>query len=574
MKRRSFSATLAGLLMGFAFAGWLQASIDRGGIQGIVTDEQGAVVPNAKVVVRNVDTNVAVPLTTNAAGVYLAPELVPGKYSVHVEAPGFSSMDITNVAVAAGTVTTADITLKIGAVTQLIEVTAAAPLVERTPSNFTTSIDTHYIGEVPLPGRDIQALIQLVPGMTQSIGPSGNLFGFDSDFGQFPDPTHLNGSGVSANGGQAGANAWYLDGSLNSVLGVENIVVNPSVDSISEFAVVNNGLTAEWGWTSGAVVNVVLKSGTNALHGDLYEFNRNSFFSATNPFARRDASGAPFLQPRVNWNNFGGTLGGPVRVPHVYNGKDRTFFFISYDFSDLHENKPNILTVPLPAEKQGDFTGDPRFAPVCGVGGATNCLYDPYATTGPDVNGLFHRTAFTTPVVPPNRIDPLAAFYLASYPNPNFLDPLQQGPSGCKNTCNNYIGPAGSGLTNHNISLKIDHTISERHKLFGEWLYNPSYYSNFRFPWNGPTAQTQTGINASYPYETINQIYALGLTSTLNPTLVNEARFMFSRQGVSPRPNADSAVSTTQVLNRVKGLNFILPLPFTPGPSIYAGSHG
>src|SRR5207244_10116509 len=142
-------------------------------------------------------------------------------------------------------------------------------------------------------------------------------------FGGRPDPQHLVGSSISANGGQGGANAWYLDGSLNAALGAENVVVNPSPDAVSEFNVVDNGLAAEYGRTSGAVLNVVLKSGTNALHGDTYEFNRNSYFNATNPFARRNAQGQPFLNPRINFNNFGGTLGGPVDLPHVYNGKNQ-----------------------------------------------------------------------------------------------------------------------------------------------------------------------------------------------------------------------------------------------------------
>lgn len=420
-------------------------------------------------------------------------------------------------------------------------------------------------------GRDIQALIQLIPGVTQSTGPSGSLFGFNSQFGGFPDPLHLVGSGISANGGQGGANAWYLDGSLNAALGAENVVVNASPDAVAEFNAVDNGLAAEWGRTSGAIINVVLKSGTNQMHGDLYEFNRNSLFDATNPFSRRDAQGRPLLEPRINFNNFGGTLGGPVYIPHFYNGKNRTFFFVSYDVSMLHENKPSILTVPLPNERIGDFTGDPRFAPVCGVNGATNCLYNPYSTTGPDSNGLFHRTPFSTPVIPPNRIDPLAAFYLASYPNPNFLDPLQQGPSGCGITCNNFLGPVGSSQTTHNFSLKIDHVVSPKHKLFGEWLFNPSYYANFRYPWNGPTAVTSTGIAGAQPYRTINQIFALGLTSTLSPTLVNEARASFSRQNQVAVPNPDSVTGNNEVIKRVQGLNFYLYNPFQPVPTITIG---
>ena len=134
---------------------------------------------------------------------------------------------------------------------------------------------------------------------------------------------------------------------MNAALGAENAVVVPSQDAVEEFNVVNNGLAPEWGRTSGAIFNTVLKSGTNRIHGDVYEFNRNSTFSATNPFARRDASGRPFLQPHVNFNNFGGTLGGPVVLPKVYNGKNHTFFFLSYEASLIHETIGRILTVPI-----------------------------------------------------------------------------------------------------------------------------------------------------------------------------------------------------------------------------------
>ncbi len=565
--------TLAGALV---FATYAFASLDRGSIQGTVTDPQGSVIPSATVVVRSVDRNTEVTLTTNSAGFFLAPELVPGKYLVHVAATGFSPVDTANVIVVAGTVTTVNTQLQVGPTTQRVEVTAAPPLIENTPANFTTEIQQNYIQSIPLEGRDIQSLVQLIPGITQSTGPTGSLFGFNSQFGGFPDPLHLVGSGISANGSQGGANAWYLDGSLNAALGAENVVVNPSPDAVAEFNLVDNGLAAEWGRTSGAVVNVVLKSGTNQVHGDTYEFNRNSFFNATNPFSRRDANGRPFLEPQVNFNNFGGTLGGPVYLPHIYNGKNRTFFFVSWDVSMLHENKPTILTVPLSAEKQGDFSADPRFSPSCGPNnpGVTNCLFDPYSTTFDPATGFYHRTAFANNIIPSNRIDPLAAFYLSSYPDPNFLDPLQQGPSGCGDTCNNFLGTAGSSQTTHNISIKIDHNISEKHKLFAEWLFNPSYYANYRYPWNGPTAQTQTGIAGAQPYRTVNQIFALGLTSTFSPTLINEARAMFTRQNQIATPNPDSVVDNSAVLQHVQGLNFILYKPFQIVPDISIGDIG
>jgi hypothetical protein len=174
-------------------------------------------------------------------------------------------------------------------------------------------------------------------------------------------------------------------------------------------------------------------------------------------------------------------------------------------------------------------------------------------------------------VIPPNRIDPLAAFYVSTYPAPNFVDPLQQGPSGCGIYCDNYLGTVGSSQSTHNFSLKIDHVLSPAHKLFAEWLFNPSYYTNFRYPWDGPTAVTSTGIAGAQPYRTINQIFALGLTSTLSPTLVNEARASFSRQSQIAVPNPNSVTANNEVMQRVQGLNFYLYTPFQPVPTIGIG---
>jgi hypothetical protein len=570
-----YLAVLSILTIGFA-AVPVHASLDRGIIQGTVRDPQGAVVPGASVKVANDETGVTTSLKTNSAGVYLAPQLVPGTYTIRVQASGFQPLDITNVRVIAASTTTVDAALKIGTTTQTVQVSAEAALIQNTATNFNVATLTpQMINSLPMQGRDIQTLVQLMPGVTQSTGPSGSVFGFDSQFGGFPDPLHLVGSGIAANGGQGGANAWFLDGNLNaSLTGSGNVVVNPSPDAVAEFSPIDNGLAAEWGGTSGAVINVVLKSGTNSFHGDLYEINRNSHFSATNPFARRDAQGNPLLKPRVNYNDFGGTLGGPVYIPHLYNGKDRTFFFFSFDVSLLHENINRILTVPLTAEKNGDFTGDPRFSPNCGTDpSVTNCIYDPYSTTGPDADGLFHRTVLPSLVISPSMFDPLAQFYLSSYPDPNFVDPLQQG-DGCGITCNNYLGPVGSSQTTKNMSIKIDHSITPKEHFFGEWLYNPSFYTNFRYPWNGATAQTQTGVAGAQPYHTNNNIFSLGLTSTFTSTLVNEARVSFSRQSQIALPNPDSVADTANVMNRVQGLNFVLYPPFQVVPDVYVGDVG
>ena len=313
------------------FAIQLSASLDRGQIQGTVIDPQGAIVPGVTVVVTNVDTGVSTKLLTNSTGFYLAQNLVPGNYSVRFELTGFAVLEVTSVSVTAGTATTTDGHLKVGTTSQSVEVKAEAPLVETTPSNFTTAIGRNYIENMPLQGRDIQTLVQLIPGVIQSSGPSGATFGFNSQFGGFPDPLHLVGSSISANGGQAGANAWYLEGTTNGTVGAESVVVNPSPDAVAEFNFVDNGLAAEYGRTSGAVVNVVLKSGTNKLRGDIYEYNRNSYFSATNPFAQRDASGKPFLQPSEleRFRGNGGRSGLPAA--HLQRQEpDFLFCFLGY----------------------------------------------------------------------------------------------------------------------------------------------------------------------------------------------------------------------------------------------------
>jgi hypothetical protein len=207
-------------------------------------------------------------------------------------------------------------------------VTAEAPALETAASNFSTTVETQSINQLPLQGRDLQQLVYLVPGIA-GAGPPGSNFGFNSQFGTFPDPQHIQGTDVSVNGGQGGANAWYLDGNLNLAALAENIVVNPIPDAVGEFQVITNAFSAEYGRTGGAVFNVVLKSGTNEFHGNGYEFLRNDATNARNPFTSIDSLGRLVKDRQLRFNNFGGTLGGPVRLPHIYDGRNKTFFFFS-----------------------------------------------------------------------------------------------------------------------------------------------------------------------------------------------------------------------------------------------------
>jgi hypothetical protein len=549
------------LLLGWASP--LPAQLNRGVIEGIVTDPQGGVVPGVAVTITNVETSVSTSTKTNGAGYYHVPDLVPGKYRAHFVASGFSALDLEAIEVLAGQVLREDAQLKIGATSQRIEVTAGAQVVETAAANFSTTLQSTLIQSLPLAGHDLQQLVFLMPGVNVLSGPPGSNFGFNSEFGTFPDPTHVFGSDVSVNGGQGGANAWYLDGNLNLVGFAENVAVNPSPDAVSEFQTITNAFSAEYSRTGGAVFNVVLKSGTNAFHGSLYEYVRNSATNARNPFTSIDSSGNIIPQNQLRYNDFGGTLGGPVMIPHLYNGKNRTFFFFSSDTSILHLKGNNVFTVPTAQMRQGNFSEDPN---VVQYG-----IWDPNSTAGPDVNGLYQRTAFGTPVpgnpfgangclntsvetgagqgvktcnfatqVPTSRLDPTAMFFIQSFPLPNHIDTTGSCPlaaSGGVTICNNFLGPVASSQDVDNFSIKIDHAWSDKSKYFGEWLYSPAKYDNFRVPWTGPTFPMDfVGFNSNYPVDLGNQNIGLGNTYTIRPTLVNEFRASFTRQFLTTHP--------------------------------------
>ena len=192
------------------------AAINRGSIRGTVTDPQGGVIPQVVVTITDTDTGVQTPGRTDSAGFYLFPELVPGNYDVHFGARGFVEADVNQVAVKPNEVSTVDMQLRLGATAQHIEVTATNPLVETSATNVGTGVAERYVEDLPILGRDTQALVNLVPGVTSTVGPPGTLVGFNGGaFGGFPDPTHIVGSYISVNGSQAGTSQWYLDGNLN-----------------------------------------------------------------------------------------------------------------------------------------------------------------------------------------------------------------------------------------------------------------------------------------------------------------------------------------------------------------------
>jgi len=583
-----------GVFVVLALAAPVCAQLNRGILEGSVTDPQSGFIPGVKVTVTALDTNVTLPTTTNSAGYYRVVDLVPGKYQIHFEQSGFSPLDLTNIEVPAGQTIRADAQLKLGTTQQTVEVSATLAMLQTAPTDFSTTVGTTAIQDIPLAGRDLQQLVFMVPGVAGN-GPPGSSFGFNSQYGTFPDPTHLQGTNVSVNGGVGGTNAWYLDGNLNLSGLAESVTVNPSPDAVTEFETITNGFSAQYGRSGGAVFNVVLKSGTNQLHGNVYEYVRNSYFNARNPFTSIGSDGKIIPQDQLRYNNFGGTLGGPVVIPHLYNGRNKTFFFFSWDETILHLNGSGVFTVPTPAEIQGDFSEDPNTAKYG--------IWDPLTTVGPNAQGLFQRSAFGTPVagnpygsagclntsvetgakagiqtcnfatsLPADRLSSTAMFFMKSFPSPNYLNPLSGCPianGGAYRICSNYLAGVGSSQDSSNISLKIDHQWSPKNRYFGEWLFNPGKYNNYRLPWTGSTfPASSVGFGSNLPFDFANQIIAFGNTYTFSPTLINEFRASFSRQYYTTHPETAGYPDSVTNLSAVQKLLEPIGIPlFPPAPA-------
>jgi hypothetical protein len=553
----------------FSTASVLNAQINRGVIEGIVSDAQGAIMAGVQVEITSLDTNVTARATTNDSGYYRVGDLIPGKYRVRFAYAGFSTNEISDIDIPAGKITRVDMQMRVDATRQTVEVKAEAAVIETGASNFGTTVETRTIQEVPLQGRDLQQLVFLIPGVNNVGGPPGSNFGFNSQFGTFPDPSNTLGSNVAVNGGQGGANGWYLDGNLNLSNFAENVVINPTPDAVQEFQAITSGLGAEYSRTGGGVFSVVLKSGTNSYHGDAYEYLRNDATNARNPFTSIDEQGHLIKDRQLRFNNFGATLGGPVTIPKVYSGKDRTFFFFSYDKTILHLLGNQTFTVPTARMRNGDFSEDPNIAQYG--------IFDPFSTVGPDANGVFKRQPFLNPdgslatSIPVSRQDPTAMYFIKSFPLPNYNSPLSGCPMGKDGfaICSNFLGAVGSSQNPEKISLKFDHAWSDKSRYFVEWLDSPVPYRNYRVPWTGATfPYDQVGFGSNYPVDFTSHIIALGNTYMVRPSLINEFRLSFSRQFMSTNPAhpyPDSITDQTAVQQKLAADRFPSD-PYFPVP--------
>lgn len=395
-------------------------------INGTVTDSQGAVIPGAPVTAIHVATNVRYDTTTTQAGVYTIPGLPVGTYQMTVAAPGFRKETRSGILLRVADNLRVDFELAVGVVTEVVEVSAQATLVDASNATINKVVENRRLVDLPLNGRSALSMVVLTPNVRMT---STNV-GF-ADRGTTV-------SGFSINGGPAGRNNLMMDGVSNNNPRSDDANVNVAVDAIEEFKVQSGVVPADHGFTLGGVVSLVSKSGTNQYHGSLYEFVRNNQFDARNTFAS-----AP---PPLRYNQFGAALGGPVR-------RDRTFFFANFEQWILRKYYTVTATTPTEAQRRGDFSQ------LRTVQGALVPLFDPDTTTPNPAGGGFLRSPFPGNAIPSSRLDPVAQNFLKVYPLPNRV------PTNLYTNANNFNGNFDARSSGRQATGKLDQHFSPANRL-------------------------------------------------------------------------------------------------------------
>jgi len=491
---------------------FLLAQSTGGRILGRVADPSTAVLANAKVALVNEATGVSQETQTNGSGDYGFPQVSVGTYRLEVDLSGFKKSVQRGVVVDLNQVITLNVILQIGETKETVEVTSEAPLVDTTSTQLGAVMDQRQVSTLPLNARDTYQLLQLQPGV-QGVGGSDLFYGSNQA------------GAVSVNGGRGRSNNFNVNGGDGNDLFVNSPAIQPTPDSIAEFRVLSNTFDAEYGRNSGAVINVVTKSGTNKWHGSVYEFLRNQSLNAKGYLDLRRADDKQ--------NQFGGTLGGPIK-------KDRTFFFASYEGRRVvHGISSDPVIVPTAAERAGDFSASP-FDPSAVIGTQTfadilNARCGVGATVSATYNSLFPNN-----VIPTNCFDPAAAAILQGFvPCPN-ADPT------CTNL--NSVSSLFRAIPNddsheNQFTVKIDHRINDKQNLSLYYYFNDGFDGQpfTRFQAATPNLLPGFGNNNATRSQQVN----LSHTWTISSTTVNEARVTYFReaQGTFLHPQRTNLVT-------------------------------
>ncbi|HMF98943.1 MAG TPA: carboxypeptidase regulatory-like domain-containing protein [Vicinamibacterales bacterium] len=458
------------------FCFWLAASSPSfaqtfGQITGIVADTTGGVLVGASVTVTNTQTAATVTQPANAAGVYVFPNLLPGVYSIKVEMDGFRSTVRNRVELQIQQTIRLDFRLEIGALNETVEAVAAGPMLNTEDVVIGTVIENRRIVELPLNGRNFLKMVELTPNVSASFvgsGSSGPRQGGDRSSQQ-----------LSIGGGRREWNYFTLDGINNTDVNFNSYIFLPSIDALQEFKVQTGIYSAEFGRELGQV-SVTTKAGTNAYHGTLFEFIRDSKWDAL-PYAF--AGNVPTSTP-FNWNQFGFTLGGPVQIPRWFDGKDKLFFMGNYEGFRLRNQKQTVYSVPSVAMRNGDFSQ------------ISTALRDPL-TNAP----------FPDNIVPKERISPISRALLDYYPAPN---------QATSSLANNYLAVNQDSTDKHQFTSRVDFTESSKSTWYGRYSWTDESIDTGGLKLNGTIVSTNA-----------HQV-VLDNARVVTTTLVNEMRVGFN----------------------------------------------
>jgi hypothetical protein len=487
-------------LLGAAITITMAAQEFRATLQGRVVDPSGAPVVGAAVRLVNTDTAEPVSRNTEEQGEYTFALMRPGNYEVRVEAEGFKAFVRKGIKLEVNQTASLEVKLQLGAVNETITVTDEAPLLETSSADRGGVIDEQTIKEMPLNGRNPFMLSMLVAGVNYN-GSLAYMRPFDN--GAIAE--------WGINGGGSRSNEFLMDGVPNNAqAGGNNIAYVPPVDSVQEFKIQTNSYDAQYGKTSGGVVNVVLKSGTNRLHGSIYEFARRNAWDA-NSF-QNNARGAP--KDGHFQDQYGVVLDGPVIIPKIYNGKGKTFFMVNYEGFREATPQPLVLSVPTVEMRQGDFSklADGR--------GRAITIYDPNSTVQIP-NNRWDRLPFAGNMIPADRIHPISRRIAGFFPKPNTTT------AGANFSQSNYFLSGGDNPARddfYNLVVKIDQNFGSRHRMFFRHASNDRTEDR-----NSNGIRTGPGQDGQHPLKRINDSYVVDWLSTISPQLLFNFRSSFAR---------------------------------------------
>ena len=471
------------------------ALAQTGEISGLITDQGGAVIPGAQVTVLGISTGTRRALVTNSVGNYAASSLLPGPYSISVSHEGFKQATRSGVELQIDQQLRLDFSLTIGSNNEQVSVSSDAPVLNTESQAIGQVVQARQIVDLPLLGRNPYALGALVPGVRVSRGVN------DLPVDQ------ISTASVSINGGRGNQNEYLLDGAPNTGGAQNQPIIYANPDSVQEFNVATNSFSAEFGRAAGGVFNVVTKSGTNALHFTLYEFLRNNSLNANDWFANLAGQKAAPLR----FNQFGGVFGGPVVLPHLYNGRNRTFFFVSTELVRFIQGVTYTASVPNPIELTGDFSHTLNSA------GKPVIIYDPQTTRANPNGAGFIRDPFPNNIIPPGRISAIAKKIGTYFPVPDTAGAQYTGT-------NNYIRNDSNRIQKNTYSTRLDHYFTDNTRIFARFSFDDS-------PWTraSPYGFGDPGSPGFGPQDFTRDNAVAELTHVFSPTLLGTLRASYSR---------------------------------------------